>query len=127
MFAPMIGTARRNSERVIEPSRSRGSNARRTGLAESDILELGGSLLVCVSMTLRILSINIGRPRIIGRWNGEAVLSGIAKTPVAADMLFVGRTNIDGDGQADLTVHGGPDKAVYVYPSAHWPWWEGEK
>jgi len=78
-------------------------------------------------MNLRILSVNIARPRIIGTWNGEAVLSGIAKAPVAADTLFVGRTNIDGDGQADLSVHGGPDKAVYAYPSAHWPWWENEK
>ena len=78
-------------------------------------------------MNLRILSVNIARPRIIGIWQGEAVLSGIAKTPAAADTLFVGRTNIDGDGQADLSVHGGPDKAVYAYPSAHWSWWEGEK
>jgi len=78
-------------------------------------------------MNLRILSVNIARPRIIGMWNGEAVLSGIAKTPVAANTLFVGRTNIEGDGQADLSVHGGPDKAVYAYPSAHWPWWENEK
>ena len=78
-------------------------------------------------MNLRILSVNIARPRIIGMWNGEAVLSGIAKTQAAADPLFVGRTNIDGDGQADLSVHGGPDKAVYAYPSAHWPWWEREK
>ena len=78
-------------------------------------------------MNLRILSVNIARPRIIGMWNGEAVLSGIAKTPTTANTLFVGRTNIDGDGQADLSVHGGPDKAVYAYPSAHWPWWESEK
>jgi MOSC domain-containing protein YiiM len=78
-------------------------------------------------MNLRILSVNIARPRIIGLWNGEAVLSGIAKTPAAADALFVGRTNIAGDEQADLTVHGGEDKAVYAYPSEHWPWWEDEK
>ena len=78
-------------------------------------------------MNLRILSVNIARPRIIGMWQGEAVLSGIAKTPATADTLFVGLTNIDGDGQADLSVHGGPDKAVYAYPSAHWPWWESEK
>ncbi len=78
-------------------------------------------------MNLRILSVNIARPRIIGMWNGEAVLSGIAKTQAAADTLFVSRTNIDGDGQADLSVHGGHDKAVYAYPAAHWPWWESEK
>jgi MOSC domain-containing protein YiiM len=78
-------------------------------------------------MNLRIVSVNIGRPRLIGLWHGEPVQSGIAKTPAAAETLFVGETNIDGDGQADLTVHGGHDKAVYAYPSAHWRWWESEK
>jgi MOSC domain-containing protein YiiM len=78
-------------------------------------------------MNLRIRSVNIARPRIIGAWNGEPVLSGIAKSPVAADTVLVGKTNIDGDGQADLSVHGGHDKAVYAYPSSHWPWWEREK
>jgi MOSC domain-containing protein YiiM len=78
-------------------------------------------------MNLRIRSVNIGLPRLIGRWQDQDVLSGIAKTPAAADVLYVGRTNIVGDGQADLSVHGGIDKAVYAYPADHWPWWEGEK
>jgi MOSC domain-containing protein YiiM len=77
-------------------------------------------------MELRLLSVNVGRPRFIGSLNGEAVLSAIAKKPLVEDKVFVGATNIEGDGQADLSVHGGPDKAVYAYPIAHWPWWEGE-
>jgi MOSC domain-containing protein YiiM len=34
--------------------------------------------------------------------------------------------NLDGDRQADLSVHGGPDKAVYIYPAEHYPYWRGE-
>ncbi|MGN6517087.1 MAG: MOSC domain-containing protein [Rhizomicrobium sp.] len=77
-------------------------------------------------MGLRILSVNVGRPRIIARMNGEPVLSGIGKRASTEDRLFVGRLNIDGDGQADLTVHGGFDKAVYAYSAGHWSWWETE-
>ena len=77
-------------------------------------------------MRLRLLSLNVGLPRIIGAVNGDPVLSGIAKTPVAADSVFVGPTNIEGDGQADLSRHGGRDKAVYAYPADHWPWWLAE-
>ncbi|HSM95076.1 MAG TPA: MOSC domain-containing protein [Rhizomicrobium sp.] len=54
------------------------------------------------------------------------MLSGIAKRPLDRDRVHVDRLNIDGDGQADLTVHGGPDKAVYAYCASHWPWWEAE-
>lgn len=77
-------------------------------------------------MRLRLLSVNLGLPRRIAEVNGEPVLSGIAKTATTADNVFVGRSNIEGDGQADLTVHGGRDKAVYAYPSMHWPWWTRE-
>lgn len=75
-------------------------------------------------MELRLLSVNVGRPRLIGHVNGEPVLSGIAKDPVRTPNVFVGATNIEGDGQADLSVHGGHDKAIYAYPADHWPWWE---
>lgn len=77
-------------------------------------------------MRLRILSVNVGRPRIIALLNGEPVLSGIDKRVATKDQLFVSKLNIDGDGQADLTVHGGADKAVYAYSASHWPWWEAE-
>jgi MOSC domain-containing protein YiiM len=79
------------------------------------------------SMNLRILSVNIGRARVIGQLHGADVWSGIAKKPVADDSVFVGRLDIEGDAQADLSVHGGADKAVYAYPADHWPWWEREK
>jgi MOSC domain-containing protein YiiM len=77
-------------------------------------------------MRLRILSVNVGRPRIIALMNGEPVFSGIGKRAIAQDRLFVSKLNIEGDGQADLTVHGGFDKAVYAYAAGHWPWWESE-
>jgi MOSC domain-containing protein YiiM len=77
-------------------------------------------------MKLRILSVNVGRPRIIAVMNGEPVRSGIGKRPSTQDRLFVNKLNIDGDAQADLTVHGGVDKAVYAYSASHWPWWENE-
>ena len=77
-------------------------------------------------MKLRILSVNVGRPRIIALLNEEPVLSGIGKRPAGRERVFVDKLNIDGDGQADLTVHGGFDKAVYAYCASHWPWWETE-
>jgi MOSC domain-containing protein YiiM len=64
---------------------------------------------------------------VIGRAHGEDVLSGIDKKPVGTDSVFVGRLDIEGDEQADLSVHGGADKAVYAYPAEHWHWWESEK
>ncbi len=75
-------------------------------------------------MEIRLLAVSVGKPQLIGTLDGAPVLSGIAKTLVTAESVFVGATNIEGDGQADLTVHGGVDKAVYAYPSEHWPWWE---
>lgn len=77
-------------------------------------------------MNLAILSVNVGLPRPIGVARGETIISGIAKEPVGAARVRVDPTNIEGDAQADLRVHGGADKAVYAYPNGHWPWWEGE-
>jgi MOSC domain-containing protein YiiM len=77
-------------------------------------------------MDLRIVSVNVARPRLIARLDGEAVESAIGKIPVEAESVFVGRINIEGDAQADLTVHGGADKAVYAYPVDHWPWWQSK-
>jgi MOSC domain-containing protein YiiM len=77
-------------------------------------------------MELRILSVNVGRPRLLAASGQQPVLSGIAKQPVAQSRIFVGRTRIDGDGQADLSVHGGVDKAVYAYPADHGAWWKAK-
>lgn len=74
-------------------------------------------------MELRLLSVNVGLPRTIAVVAGEPVLSGIAKKPLNHKSVFVGATNIAGDRQADLTVHGGADKAIYAYPTTHWAWW----
>jgi MOSC domain-containing protein YiiM len=73
---------------------------------------------------VKIVSLNVGLPRLVTR-NGEAVSTGIFKEPVSGRVLL--RTlNLDGDRQADLSVHGGPEKAVYIYPSEHYGFWQQE-
>lgn len=58
-------------------------------------------------------------------WRGRSVTTGIFKEPVEGPVMM--RTlNLDGDAQADLTVHGGRDKAVYAYPIEHYEYWRGE-
>jgi len=58
-------------------------------------------------------------------WKGRTVTTGIFKEPVEGP-IRVRRLNLDGDRQADLSVHGGPDKAVYAYPVEHYDYWRGE-
>ena len=70
---------------------------------------------------MHIVSVNVGLPREVD-WQGEKVLTGIFKQPVSGPVPLR-RLNLDGDGQADLTVHGGRDKAVYAYPFDHYPLW----
>jgi MOSC domain-containing protein YiiM len=76
---------------------------------------------------VRLVSVNVGLPRVIGatRW-GKPIRSGIVKQPVTAASISLDTLNLDGDRQADLTVHGGPDKAVYAYPIEHLPVWNDE-
>jgi MOSC domain-containing protein YiiM len=76
--------------------------------------------------TLRLLSVNVGRPSLLGLHRGHPVVSGIAKRPVEAETLWLDRLNLEGDGQADLESHGGADKAVYAYPSEHLAAWSAE-
>ncbi len=73
-----------------------------------------------------MLATSVGRPAPITRANGTTVLSAIAKAVVAEPTLALDFVNLAGDDQADRTVHGGPDKAVYSYPSEHWPFWRDE-
>lgn len=70
---------------------------------------------------MRIVSVNVGLPRTI-LWKGRPVQTGIFKEAVAGRQR-VRRLNLDGDQQADLSVHGGPDKAVYAYPIEHYDFW----
>jgi MOSC domain-containing protein YiiM len=73
---------------------------------------------------VKIISVNVGLPRIVLA-NGEPVLTGIFKEPVGGRVML--RTlNLDGDRQADLSVHGGPDKAIYLYPAEHYEFWKRE-
>jgi MOSC domain-containing protein YiiM len=74
---------------------------------------------------MRIVSVNVGMPAPLRRADGAEVPSGIVKAAVAG-RVRVGRTNLAGDGQADLSVHGGPDKAVYAYPHEHYARWAAE-
>lgn len=73
---------------------------------------------------MKLLSIQVGLPREV-RWQRRTVSTGIFKETVAGPVML--RTlNLDGDRQADLSVHGGTHKAVYVYPGEHYGPWRAE-
>lgn len=75
-------------------------------------------------MRASVVSVNVGLPRKI-QYGDRTVCTGIFKTPVNGRVI-VGRLGLQGDGQADLTVHGGPQKAVYAYPSEHYEYWQNQ-
>jgi MOSC domain-containing protein YiiM len=72
----------------------------------------------------KVVSVNVGRPREV-LWKGDRVSTAIFKSPVEG-RIEVKRLNLRGDQQADLTVHGGVDKAIYGYPSEHYAYWRKE-
>jgi MOSC domain-containing protein YiiM len=73
---------------------------------------------------LKLISLNVARPRLVV-YKGQSINTGIFKEPVSGAVAL--RTlNLDGDRQADLSVHGGPYKAVYAYPSEHYEFWRQE-
>ena len=73
---------------------------------------------------MKLISLNVARPR-LAVYKGMTLNTGIFKKPVSGRVML--RTlNLDGDRQADLSVHGGPYKAVYAYPSEHYEYWRGE-
>ena len=67
---------------------------------------------------------NVGLPQDV-EWRGRSYHTAIFKTPVTG-RVRVEALNLDGDRQADLSVHGGRDKAVYGYPIEHYPFWQSE-
>jgi len=73
---------------------------------------------------MRIISLNVGKPQLV-IVNDQPVSTGIFKEPIA-DRVMLRTLNLEGDRQADLSVHGGPYKAVYVYPSEHYLFWKHE-
>ena len=73
---------------------------------------------------MKLVSVNVGLPRDI-EVNGKTVRTSIWKNPVQG-RVHVSTLNLDGDQQSDLTVHGGIDKAVYLYPTEHYPYWAAQ-
>jgi MOSC domain-containing protein YiiM len=73
---------------------------------------------------MKLVSLNVGKPQEV-QWKGRTVRTGIFKEPVSG-RIAVRTMNLDGDGQADRSVHGGSEKAVYLYPSEHYPFWREE-
>jgi MOSC domain-containing protein YiiM len=73
---------------------------------------------------MRLASVNTGMPREVS-WHGRIVTTAIFKEPVKG-RVALRKLNLDGDRQADLTVHGGEHKAVYCYPLAHYDYWKKE-
>jgi MOSC domain-containing protein YiiM len=73
---------------------------------------------------MKIVSLNVGLPREVS-WRGMNVNTGIFKEPVAG-RVALRKLNLDGDRQADLSVHGGEFKAVYCYPLEHYDYWKQE-
>ncbi|PYM05882.1 MAG: MOSC domain-containing protein [Verrucomicrobia bacterium] len=73
---------------------------------------------------MKVLSLNVGLPREV-TWQGKRVTTGIFKEPIQ-ERVMMRTLNLDGDQQADLTVHGGVSKAVYAYPSEHYNYWRSE-
>jgi MOSC domain-containing protein YiiM len=71
---------------------------------------------------MHIVSVNVGLPQDIV-WKGKTVRTSIFKQPVT-ESVAVHAEHLAGDGQADLRVHGGPDKAVYAYPQEHFAFWQ---
>lgn len=77
-----------------------------------------------------ISDVRVGKPRKMGQENATDPLdrpwiSGIVKESIKGP-VWLGKTQLDGDGQADLKHHGGPDKAILIYAASHYPWWQKE-
>jgi len=70
-----------------------------------------------------VARLNVGLPKPLP-YRGKAVPSGFVKEPVG-EPLWLSETGLEGDDQADKKNHGGPEKAVCVYPLEHYPYWEG--
>jgi MOSC domain-containing protein YiiM len=77
-----------------------------------------------IRMYMKVLSINVALPRLIP-WKGLTFKTSIFKEPMLGRVMMR-RLDLDGDRQADLSVHGGPYKAIYAYPSEHYSFWRSE-
>jgi len=73
---------------------------------------------------MKVISVNVGMPREVA-WKGSTATTAFFKHPVEGPVA-IGKLNLAGDEQADLSVHGGPAKAVYAYPAEHYEYWRKE-
>jgi len=73
---------------------------------------------------MKLLSVNVGLPREL-EWKGRTIRTSIFKAPVPG-RVHLTKVNLDGAEQSALTLHGGVDKAAYVYPSEHYAFWRDE-
>lgn len=73
---------------------------------------------------MNVISVNVGLPTLL-HFNGRTRTSAIVKKPVYGKIEFK-NGNLIGDKQADLRVHGGKYKAIYLYPSEHYEYWEDQ-
>ena len=73
---------------------------------------------------MQVIAVCVGLPREVS-WKGKPITTGIFKQPVAG-RVRMRSLNLDGDQQADLTVHGGIEKAIYAYPMEHYAYWRQE-
>lgn len=73
---------------------------------------------------MKLISLNVGLPQEIV-YKGRSIVTGIFKKPVEG-RVGARKLNLDGDRQADLTVHGGAEKAIYLYPAEHYDYWRAE-
>ncbi len=73
---------------------------------------------------MKLISVNVGLPREVS-WKNQTVTTGIFKEPVHG-RVKVSTLNLEGDQQADLSVHGGENKAIYLYPAEHYDFWQNE-
>lgn len=76
---------------------------------------------------IEVVTVNVATPKILSDHSGRRVYSAIAKQPLPTGAtVWLSYGNLAGDAQADLEVHGGPDKALYAYPSEHLQSWTSE-
>ncbi|MCW5822569.1 MAG: MOSC domain-containing protein [Cyanobacteria bacterium TGS_CYA1] len=73
----------------------------------------------------KVVGVCVSKPKLVRDFDGELVSSAIFKESVFG-RIKLSKLNLDGDEQADLTVHGGIDKALYLYPLEHYSWWQGQ-
>ena len=73
----------------------------------------------------KVISVSVGKPQIVQTHNEGFITTAIFKKQIAGRVV-VNELNLEGDAQADLTVHGGRSKSVYVYPHEHYEFWKNE-